>query len=131
MAVLILHGKEAMQGRMRTISHGFPAFAEACAVAEMEIELEKEIRPRTPFLTGALRASERVEALPRTRNLVGARVFAGGPTAPYAIIVHEDLEAFHDDGEAKYIERPLMESAPFMGARIGRRMWLSSGSRLI
>lgn len=32
-----------------------------------------------------------------------------GYAASYAIYVHEDLEAYHKTGEAKYLERPMRE----------------------
>lgn len=35
-----------------------------------------------------------------------------GYTAEYAIHVHEDLEAYHSNGEAKYLERPFKELGP-------------------
>jgi hypothetical protein len=31
----------------------------------------------------------------------------GGPAVDYAVIVHEDLLAFHPNGTAKYLERPI------------------------
>lgn len=32
-----------------------------------------------------------------------------GYTAPYAAFVHEDLEAHHDDGQAKFLEQPARQ----------------------
>ena len=46
----------------------------------------------------------------------------GGPAAPYAVVVHEDLEAFHPTGQAKYLESTIMQSAPFMLDRISKRL---------
>lgn len=34
-----------------------------------------------------------------------------GYTANYAVYVHENLEAFHDDGEAKFLESVIIENA--------------------
>jgi hypothetical protein len=47
---------------------------------------------------------------------------AGGGTVDYALIVHEDLEAFHRVGQAKYIESVLNESKRSMPARIAKRI---------
>lgn len=57
--------------------------------------------------------------------MVWTNIVAGGPSAPYAIYVHEDLEAFHKVGQAKYIESVLMESRPFMAARVAKRIDLN------
>jgi len=115
--------------------------------AEAEIEMTESKR-RVPVDTGALRASGHVEGPEgRTRQMlqfgggrssgrgstrfaagpavgadVSVRLVYGGPAAGYAVAVHENVEAFHRVGEAKFLERPLNESAPFMAARIARRL---------
>jgi hypothetical protein len=38
------------------------------------------------------------------------------------MIVHEDLDAFHKVGQAKYLESVIMESRGFIGARVARRL---------
>jgi hypothetical protein len=91
---------------------------------EGQIEV-KEIKQRTPVDTGALRASITLEGPTRDGRRIYVTVTAGGPSVPYAFIVHEDLEAFHRVGEAKYIERPLDESAPYMADRIAKRIDLN------
>lgn len=35
-----------------------------------------------------------------------------GYSAPHALSVHEDLEAYHDDGQAKFLEQPARELRP-------------------
>jgi hypothetical protein len=94
---------------------------------ETSVEL-KEVKRRTPVDKGALRASEHVEGPLRTGpndSIIYALIVAGGPAAPYAIYVHEDLEAIHPVGQAKYIESVLLESRPFMAARIAKRIDLN------
>lgn len=91
---------------------------------EAQIEV-KEIKIRTPVDTGALRASITLEGPTRQGRRIFVAVVAGGPSVPYAFSVHEDLEAFHKYGEAKFIERPLAESAPHMSARIAARIDLN------
>jgi len=94
--------------------------------AEAQIEAT-ECKKRTPVDTGALRASIHVEGPFRKGRRIWATVVAGGPTVQYAFIVHEDLDAFHSNGEAKYIERPLAESAPFISARVAARIDAGNG----
>jgi hypothetical protein len=91
---------------------------------EAQIELT-EIKKRTPVDTGALRASERLEGPNRNGRQISVTVLAGGPSAPYAFFVHEDLEAYHKQGEARYIENPLKESAPYLPARVAKRIDLN------
>jgi hypothetical protein len=73
-------------------------------------------------VSGALRASVRVIAPVRKGTSVFVLVAAGGPSAPYAIYVHEDLDAFHKVGQAKYLESVILESRAFMAARVAKRV---------
>lgn len=94
---------------------------------EVSIE-KKEVVRRTPVDKGALRASIRVEGPLRTGpndSIIYALIVAGGPSAPYALYVHEDLEAIHPVGQAKFIESVLLESRPFMAKRIAARIDLN------
>lgn len=97
-----------------------PEFARA-AYQEYSLEVV-EIQQVTPVETGALRATIHVTEPVIEDGLIRMAVVAGGPSAPYAFIVHEDTEAFHEEGEAKYIERPMRASAPFMASRIAKRV---------
>lgn len=91
---------------------------------ETQIEL-KEVKKRTPVEFGELRASEHVEGPTRQGGSVWTNIVAGGPSAPYAIYVHEDPDAFHEVGQWKYIESVLLESRPFMAARVAKRIDLN------
>ena len=84
---------------------------------ENKIELE-EMKRRTPVDTGDLRDSGQIiPAVVTPRAVESGFVF----DMPYAAIVHEDLEAFHRVGQAKYAESVIRESAPYMGARLALR----------
>ncbi len=93
-------------------------------IAEMEVELKEVVR-RTPRDSGALQKSEKLIGPAIEGNSVIVLIVAGGPDAPYAMIVHEDLEAFHKVGQAKYLESVLMEARSFIGARVARRLKIS------
>jgi hypothetical protein len=56
------------------------------------------------------------------RRVIYTNIVAGGPSAPYAIFVHEDLDAKHKVGQAKFLESWLLESRPNMTARVARRV---------
>lgn len=117
-------GVAAMQGKLRRIAQRFPTEAGRALFFEMEVEAT-ECKRRTPVDTGALINSIHTQPPQQRGKTVSVSIVAGGPAAPYALTVHEDLEAFHPKGEAKFIEGPLMESAPYMGQRIARRIELN------
>jgi hypothetical protein len=52
-----------------------------------------------------------------------------GYTAPHAQTVHEDMEAFHRVGQAKYLEQPLNESAPYFPSRVAVSFYKKLGIR--
>ena len=89
-----------------------------------EVEVP-EVRRRTPIRYGDLRESVTVtDPIIKKGRWIQCNVTAGGPTAPYAVYVHEDLLAWHEVGEAKFLERPLREAAPFLAGRVARRISL-------
>jgi hypothetical protein len=99
------------------------------AVSEFADALKEETlievqacKDETPVDTGDLRDGIHMEG----PFFEGKKIFTLIATDPaqddYALIVHEDLEAFHAVGGPKYIERPLAESAPYMPQRIAKRI---------
>lgn len=83
---------------------------------EAEIEM-LEMKERTPVNVGTLRDSGRVEPF----GTIGIKWIFGGAAEAYAAAVHENLEAFHGVGQAKFVESVVMEFIPNAAARIGRR----------
>lgn len=71
-----------------------------------------------PVEYGTLRASGYVAEPERIGDKVRVEMGFGGAAAPYAVIVHEDLNAFHDDGEALYLEQPFRWAQSGMADRI-------------
>lgn len=69
---------------------------------------------RVPVHYGTLRASGTVEQPRIVGNEVRVVIGYGGPSAPYAAIVHERLDVHHNTGQAKYLEQPMLEN----GSRI-------------
>lgn len=75
-----------------------------------------------PVDTGALRASGFVEPPIVQGPRVSVDLGFGGPAAPYAVLVHENLTAHHPVGQAKYLEIPFLAATRGMGAVIARRV---------
>ena len=82
-----------------------------------------EMKRRTPVDTGALVGSGHVDGPtihggPGSSQIVEMVFGFGGPAVDYAFRVHEDLEVFHNPGEARYVAGPLEEATPFLTQRI-------------
>ena len=67
---------------------------------------------QVPIDTGALRASGIVTKPYIVGSTATVQISYGGAAAPYAVIVHEDLEANHLVGKAKDLEDPLSQAIP-------------------
>lgn len=80
----------------------------------VEIEM-KESQKLVPVDTGELKESDYQDSCTKRRN---DYVASFGYTAEHAAIVHEDLSVFHRIGQAKYLEQPFNESAPYMPSRV-------------
>lgn len=77
------------------------------AEANVVLDRGKELVPTLLF---KLQQSGRVEYLPSTeRGVVEFDVVFGNEEVYYAWIIHEDLEMYHDDGQAKYLETAGLE----------------------
>jgi len=98
---------------------------EAAAAGEIQAEHElimTEAKLRTPVDTGALRGSGHVQPTVREGTALVSRGGFGGPAAPYAVYVHENLTARHPVGRAKFYESALVEAAPGLPDRLAARI---------
>jgi hypothetical protein len=116
-------GVSEVSGKLREIRMTFPTRMADALMMETEVEAT-EARRRTPVKTGLLRSTVRAEGPYIKNGVISTAVSAGSAAADYALPVHEDLEAHHRVGEAKFIESTLKESAPHMGRRVARRLKL-------
>ena len=119
-------GKEMVR-RLAALGRKFPKAVGAAMYQEMEIEAA-ESTERTPVKLGTLQGSHEVSDPEYKGTLISVTISVGGPAAPYALYVHEDLDAFHSVGQAKFLESTLRESAPHMAARVARRVDLNKVS---
>lgn len=75
-----------------------------------------------PVDQGPLKASGQVDDPVVKGNEVSVTLGYGNSAVDYALIVHEDLNAFHPTGEAKYLEKPLKMALPGVKKRMGQAM---------
>lgn len=113
-----------MRNRLLRLKVNIPDQVELSLYQETQVEAT-EVKKRTPVDKGNLRASVHSEGPFRNGRTIWTNIVAGGSSAPYAVFVHEDPDAFHKVGQWKFIESVVLESAPFMLGRIARRIDLN------
>lgn len=118
---LKIEGLDRLQAKLQELAQGLGVEVGNALRAEAEIEMT-EAKRRTPVLTGALRGSGHVTGPTWRGRDVTVELKFGGPAAPYAVAVHENVEAFHRNGQSKFLESVLFESAPHLAARVARRI---------
>lgn len=73
---------------------------------------------RTPVKTGALKMSH-IVLINEDRRII--EIIVGGEDAPYALYVHENLAAYHKNGQAKFLESAVLEALPGLPDRVAAR----------
>lgn len=109
--------KNTLSPNLKRMALNFPN----AVVAAMRTVLERKrtiVVRRTPIDLGPLRASVHVLDPERKGRSIKGGIVAGGASAPYAIIQHEDLTLHHDEGQAKYIESVIMEARATLSREI-------------
>lgn len=119
--VFEVKGLEQVNARLVALAETSQRAAVKALREEAEIEMT-EAKRRTPVRFGDLRRSGHVTGPTRDSGWAVVMAF-GGQAAPYAVHVHENLEAFHRVGQAKFLESVLLESAPYLAERVARRMF--------
>lgn len=119
-----LNGAAAMRRKLLRFAEKFPDEVVRALYVETEIEV-KEVKRRTPVDKGPLRASVHQVGPTRAWRKITTMIVAGGPSAPYAVFVHENPDAIHPVGQWKFLESVILESRPFIGARVAKRIELN------
>jgi hypothetical protein len=101
-----VHGIEEVKARLKQAVAATARGWEKSAPKGGE-DLKERSQPLAPSKTGELRESAFVE----TSGSGFDAVTTVGYSADYAADVHEDLEARHENGEAKFLETPAREGA--------------------
>ena len=116
-----------------TMSAGFAALIGAApqemarAVYEFaQGEVLPVAKERTPVDYGILRDSGVVEQPQIKGNVISVKIGFGGGAAHYAIYVHEDLDAKHEVGQAKFLSSSMDEASgkfvDFVSANLARAL---------
>lgn len=117
MAEIKLEGMQKLQNILKVGGQqATTAVARALYTEANKIFMESQAQ--VPIDTGALRASGMVSKPYISGTTVMVEIGYGGAAAPYAAIVHEDLEANHEVGKAKFLEDPLSQAIPNLGKAV-------------
>ena len=116
-----LEGTAELDRKLAAVKEGGPM-----AVAQVLFETGNQIlavaqQDYVPVDTGALKNSGVVETADTGGQFV-VTVGFGGPTAEYALHVHEDLVARHVVGQAKYLEIPFRAAVEGIGGVLRARV---------
>jgi hypothetical protein len=113
-----LVGTREMVARIEEVAHKARRAIDKAVYKFGNTEM-REMKRLVPVDTGTLKNSGYVEKPKRDGSRVMLEIGFGGAAEHYAMYVHEDLDAYHENGQAKYVEMPLSESAPFFAQRVG------------
>jgi hypothetical protein len=119
-----LLGATTLRDKLAAMRGIIPIEVSRALYEEAQIEMT-EAKRRTPWEFGVLKGSGIVRKPVVNGREISVQLEFGGPAEAYAIYVHENLEALHPHGQAKFLESTLLESAPHMAGRIGRRIRLT------
>lgn len=125
MADFVLTGAKELEAKLVAIAMETPKKIASALYREAQVDMT-ESKKRVPVDTGALRSSGVVGEPQFDGKNVSVSLGYGGEGVDYALKVHEDLEARHKVGQAKYLESVIMESAPNLLERIAKRIDLAS-----
>jgi hypothetical protein len=116
--------RDTMTRCLQNAAKNVPEQVEEAMKAEANRLLE-QVRERTPVATGVLRDSF-AATIERKPDKV---VITIGTDVPYAPYVHENLEAFHEVGDAKFLESVIDETEPELIRNVAKRIDLKKAVR--
>jgi hypothetical protein len=114
-----MRGAPEMVAKIRDFKRRFPEKVGGSMMRKTE-QITTECRRVTPVKYGTLVGTIHAEGPEYDGNKIRTQIVAGGPAATYGPVVHEDMQAHHNVGGPKYIERPLFAEAPTMLDDIAR-----------
>jgi hypothetical protein len=103
-----LNGTAAFRAQVRRAIAARPERVGSALFRVCDGRLMPQMIADTPVDTGALRASGHTQLPVIDGSTVTVTMGFGGPAVDYAIYVHENLEAHHPVGHAKFMERVLL-----------------------
>lgn len=116
-ASFVIEGEDELMAKLKAM---WPKFSNAAVKGCMDWadDVMNEAKRITPVDTGALRASGYTQTMSGPEGVeIGI-----GFSANYALYVHENLEAHHDVGQAKFLETPMLLKSDELPKRMVKMM---------
>ncbi len=115
-----IQGADVLAQRLKELGVTGLRIAAQALHAEAEMIMSESKSRYVPVDTGVLRASGYVMQPAVDRDGAEVRMGYGGAAEAYALEQHERLDYRHSVGGPKYLERPLLEAAKGMTARLAQ-----------
>lgn len=123
-----LQGVKELLGKLDSIDKGLMQEGASALYQEALVDMRQSMLD-TPVEYGALRASHVTEPPEISKDDARVLIKVGGPAAPYAPIVHFDMEARHEVGKAMFLQDAVFEGAKTMPERMAKRISLIRAAR--
>lgn len=105
----------------------------SAAIYQEATQLMSDSQAFVPVDTGTLRSTAFTDQPSTTGSKISVKAGYGGPatkinpktgeaSTDYAVKVHEDLQAHHDVGEAKFLEKPARKLSQKFDENVRRRV---------
>lgn len=117
---ITVKGDKEMIRKLDAFAKEFPEKIAKSIYKRAEKVMTVSKRNYVPVDLGTLRGTGHVDPPEISGGNVSVQLSYGGPAAPYATEQHENLDFYHDYGEAKYLEKPLMAAASTMANDIAK-----------
>ena len=117
MAQTMIVGADQLQRTLRALAGAAPGIAAGALYREAE-RIMTAAKRLTPVLSGSLKSSGQVVPPAMRGTAVSVTMGFGNAAVNYAVHVHENLQARHLNGQAKFLEQPLNEARSGMDARL-------------
>lgn len=118
-------GAEELKAKLKALGPELARVQGGKALYQEAKILEAIAHERTPLQWGPLRGSyETSEPVEESDGNVSVTISVGGPTAPYAVYVHEILWYHHPIGESKFLEKTINEAMATLPGRLAARIHL-------
>ena len=123
-----LIGADELKRKLERLARGMLTEAGKALTAEAKT-IERKSRERTPVDTGALRDTHRVSEPEIRGGVVSVAIGVGDSSTPYAVAVHERMEATHPSGQPKFLQSAAFDAVPSLSRKLGKQISLKRAMR--
>ena len=120
-----IRGAKLLVKKLKSLGKAWPAAVEK-ALFQVSSGVKDKMHDRTPVDDGPLRGSLDLQTERKPRE-IKATIQVGGPSAPYALRVHEDASMRHDVGEAFFMKNELDAQRPQLSSKLAKRIRANHG----